>query len=114
MAFKVDTLCSKCGKSGSDLPGGVWSVHAGSPVVCFKCDPPPLEGSCPTCLGHGMVDLFTAWSNLNQVISDDRSRFDVLREDLPKCRTKAEARKLLKQEEYDTRYPLLPDWLPEA
>lgn len=111
MVFKINSTCSKCGRK----PPEVTSFHIRSmdEVVCFKCEPPPLEGSCPTCEGHGEVNLFTAWSTLNQVISDGRSRFDFLREKLPDCRTKAEARKLLEQEQYSTRYPLLPDWLPE-
>jgi len=59
-------------------------------------------------------DLFSAWSSLNQVMADWRSRFDVLREIFPNIKTKVEARKLLAQEGYDERYPLLPDWLPEG
>lgn len=111
MVFKISTTCSKCGRQ----PPEVTSFHIISmdEVVCYKCEPPPLEGNCPTCGGHGEVNLFTAWSTLNQVISDDRSRFDVLREELPKCRTKVQARGLLVQEQYGSRYPLLPDWLPE-
>lgn len=59
-------------------------------------------------------NLFDEWSALNHVGCDYRSRFDVLREELPKCRTRADAEALLRQEQYSTRYPLLPDWLPEV
>lgn len=113
MVFKIDDVCSKCGKSAKDFPGKVWSFRIGPPVVCYICEPPPLEGSCPTCEGHGQVNLFDVWSTLNQVMCDQRSRFDVLREELPKCRTKAEAKALLAKEQFDTRYPLLPEWLPD-
>ncbi len=59
-------------------------------------------------------NLFDQWANLNQVISPYRSRFDVLREEFPKCKTRAEAQELLESEGYGTRYPLLPDWpVPE-
>jgi hypothetical protein len=58
-----------------------------------------------------MSGLFEEWVDLNQVICAYRSRFDVMREDLPKCRTREEAERLLKQEEYDVRYPLLPESL---
>lgn len=115
MVFKVDTLCSKCGKSGSGIPGGIWSVHLGPPVVCFICEPPPLEGSCPTCLGHGTVYLFEAWAVLNRVAAEDRSQALLdLRDDLVKCRTKVEARVVLDNHCFLDRYPLLPDWLPEG
>lgn len=112
MVFKISTTCMKCGRTTPEVT--TFRIISMDQVVCSICEPPLLEGSCPTCLGHGTVYLFEAWSNLNQVISDDRSRFDVLREKLPYCRTKTEARKLLKQERYDTRYPLLPDWLPDG
>lgn len=111
MTFDISTTCSKCGRK----PPEVTTFHliSMSESVCIKCEPLPLEGNCPTCKGHGTVNLFDAWSTLNQVMCDYRSRFDVLRDELPKCRTKKEARDLLVQEQFDTRYPLLPDWLPE-
>jgi hypothetical protein len=111
MAFNINTVCSKCGRK----PPEVISFHLRSMTesVCFICEPPPLEGPCPCCEGHGQVDLFNAWSTLNQVISDGRSRFDVLREELPKCRTKSEAKALLSRELFSKRYPFLPDWLPD-
>jgi hypothetical protein len=55
------------------------------------------------------MNLFKEWAKLNGVISPDRSRFDVLREELPKCSTLAEARALLRYEGFGERYPLLPD-----
>jgi len=57
------------------------------------------------------MNLFEEWSSMNRVISDGRSRFDVLREELPRCTTRVQALVLLKQEGSDRRYPLLPDWL---
>jgi hypothetical protein len=56
-------------------------------------------------------NLFDEWANLNQIISPDRSRFDVMKSELPKCTTRAEAMALLFAEGYAERYPLLPDWL---
>ena len=53
-------------------------------------------------------DLFEQWCTLNQVLFAYRSRFDRMREELPKCRTRAEAQRLLHEEDYDRRYPLLP------
>lgn len=53
--------------------------------------------------------LFDVWSSMNGVMCNYRSRFDVLREQLPKCNTLAEARALLEQEGFNERYPLLPD-----
>lgn len=59
-------------------------------------------------------NLFDEWSALNRVMCDYRSRFDVLREGLPKCKSRTEAVALLRQEQYAERYPLLPEWLPEV
>jgi len=59
-----------------------------------------------------MSDLFDEWSDLNEVICDYRSRFDLLRKELPKCKTRAEAEHLLAEQEFLTRYPKLPEWLP--
>ena len=55
--------------------------------------------------------LFDDWSFLNAVIADDRSRFDELRLKFRHCNTKAKALQALREEHYDTRYPLLPTWL---
>jgi len=57
-----------------------------------------------------MKNLFSAWADLNEVISPDRSRFDVLRERLPFCKDEAEARELIRAEDYDIRYPKMPEW----
>lgn len=56
-------------------------------------------------------DLFAEWSDLNNVMCDWRSKFDNLREMLPKCQTREEVFALLAREGYSKRYPLLPDWL---
>lgn len=56
--------------------------------------------------------LFEAWSYENQVMCDYRSRFDALRKAFAKKGiTRKEAEKILRQEQYDERYPLLPEWL---
>ena len=57
------------------------------------------------------TDLFEDWSMLNCVICNWRSRFDGLRDGLPKCTTLEEARNLLVREEFNKRYPLLPEYL---
>lgn len=57
------------------------------------------------------MNLFEEWAELNRVISEWRCRFDVLREEMPKCKTRSEAIALLKQEDFYTRYPALPAWL---
>lgn len=56
-------------------------------------------------------NLFDEWVELNQVIASYDSRFDILREQLPKCKTKKEAEDLLEREELLYTYPVLPDWL---
>jgi len=60
-----------------------------------------------------MQDLFDEWADLNDVMSSWRSRFDVLREEFPNCRTKQDAQRLLSAESYSERFPLLPSWLPD-
>lgn len=57
-------------------------------------------------------NLFGAWSAENDVMCDWRSRFDVLRDEFPKCKTREEAEELLGREGFLSRYPKLPDWLP--
>ncbi len=57
-------------------------------------------------------NLFDDWSSLNGVIADFRSRFDVLRDELPKCKSRQDAEVLLKSEGFFERYPVLPEWLP--
>ena len=56
-------------------------------------------------------DLFEQWSRLNQIVGSFRCRFDRLREELPKCKTRQGATQLLDDEQFGQRYPLLPDWL---
>ena len=59
------------------------------------------------------IPVFSEWSALNQVICNWRSRFDVLREELPKCKTKAEVKTWLDREGFGERYPILPESLPD-
>jgi hypothetical protein len=61
---------------------------------------------------HRPANLFDVWSSMNEVMCDFRSRFDVLRERLPMCTSLSQARALLAQEQFDRRYPLLPESLP--
>lgn len=77
----------------------------------------PREGAGATLVTPGFgftaqeMNLFEQWSDLNGIIADFRSRFDVLRKELPKCRTRAEAQALINAEGFGQRYPHLPDWL---
>ena len=55
------------------------------------------------------MNLFDEWITLNKVISPDRSRFDVVREEFSRIGiTRKEAEDVLAKEEYILRYPLLP------
>lgn len=58
--------------------------------------------------------LFDEWADLNEVMAPSRSRFDVLRERMPLCKTKKEVKDLLVQEQFDTRYPLIPEKFPDV
>lgn len=59
------------------------------------------------------MDIFDEWVDLNGVICPWRYRFEVVREKLNKCVTRQEAERALKEEQYDTRYPILPERLED-
>jgi hypothetical protein len=55
------------------------------------------------------MNIFDEWSALNDVPFDWRSRFDILREKMPKCKSKEEVVDLLKKEHFYSRYSIVPD-----
>lgn len=59
------------------------------------------------------MTLFDKWAELNDVVGSYRSRFDVLREEMPKCQTRQEVINLLLSEGFYSRYPDLPALLQE-
>ena len=59
----------------------------------------------------GGRDLFKAWAHLNDLPFPAHPRFDALREKLPNCRTRGEARTALIDEGFGRR-GRLPEWLP--
>lgn len=84
-----------------------WEVSKDG-VVTVLPDPPPTPPYVRT-----PIPVFDEWSNLNQIMADFRSRFDVLREEMPKCKTKSEVRTWLQREGFGSRYPILPESLPD-
>lgn len=56
-----------------------------------------------------MAGLFEAWCTLNEVLFPERSRFDVLREKLDLCHSEEEAKQLIWEEEFGSRYPKMPE-----
>lgn len=116
-------MAGSMGRSGVADDGTPFSVSLGTRFQCAKShqwefdpqgkltvlpDPPPAPEYVRT-----PIPVFDEWSSLNQIICDGRSRFDVLREELPKCKTKAEVQRWLEREQFDTRYPILPASLPD-
>lgn len=125
-------ICPKCqgrptsggtfGQAGTNPDGTTFSVELGTRYQCkenhrWEFD---LDGKLTVLPDPELtpefvqerVPVFDEWSSLNGIICDGRSRFDVLREELPKCKTKREVLMWLRREEFDRRYPILPD-LPE-
>jgi hypothetical protein len=120
--------CHSCGQESGNrdalgFTGNMWTGCAAypdgdprryipQPVIywgsqCARCAADSKTAAlCPQ--KHRPATLFDRWSELNSVGCDGRSRFDVLRERLPRCRTIREARELLRAESFDARYPLLP------
>lgn len=86
--------------------GHEWEVSPAGELTVLP-DPPPSPPPPPP------VPVFDEWSRLNQIMCDGRSRFDVLREELPKCKTKAEVRRWIGIEGFGQRYPILPESLPD-
>lgn len=84
-----------------------WQVYPSGEVKVLESA--PVTPSPP----RTPIPVFDEWSSLNQIIADFRSRFDVLREELPKCKTKAEVKMWLEIEGFATRYPILPESLPD-
>jgi hypothetical protein len=128
-----DFSCPRCqsasimggpfGQSGVRDDGTPFSVSLGTRFQCpsnhvwefdlkgnltVLPDPPPHVPYVRT-----PIPVFDEWADLNQIMCPDRSRFDVLLEELPKCRTKAEVRTWIQREGFGSRYPILPESLPD-
>ena len=110
MVFKINTTCMKCGRKPPEVTS--FRLISMDESVCSICEPPLLDGACPTCDGHGTVNLFYAWIALNQVSARDTMKIAAFRDAFSKCRTKAAVRDILSSALFLDRYPLLPDWLP--
>lgn len=96
------------GSRSSCVQGHTWEISP-TGMVTLLPDPPPCV--IPERI---RIPVFDEWVDINQIMCPDRSRFDVLREELPKCKTKAEVRTWLRREDFDRRYPLIPDSLSEV
>ena len=88
------------GESAHGSCGHTWEIDAAGNLTVLP-DPPPY-------IPEPRIPVFDDWADLNQVMCPGRSRFDVLREELPKCKTKEEVRRWLVREDFDRRYPLIP------
>lgn len=93
----VDTFL---GESAHGSCGHVWEMDADGKLTVLP-DPAPY-------VPLPRIPVFDEWAELNHIMCPSRSRFDVLREELPKCKTQAEVRSWLVREEFDRRYPILP------
>lgn len=83
----------------------------------------PMVFLCMTCTANGPMPVteapvqvrreptfFAAWSDANQIMFDGRSRFDWLRENLPKAKSIEAARHMIACEGFGERYPIVPEW----
>jgi hypothetical protein len=72
---------------------------------------PTNQKTLDVSLAQGDDSLFDAWADLNLIVASWRSRFDGVREGFKTCKTEAEAKAILGQEGFLSRYSLLPDCL---
>ena len=114
-------FCEVCKRTGEppEVENGVNAEGTGyigyrsdmPDVICIKCTRCYSDDKTRVCFPrqHRPATLFDEWTALNQVICPWRSRFDILREKLPGCKTIDDARDWIALEGFGIRYPLLPE-----
>lgn len=118
----MKTVCQQCGDEDVTPgvgPNGVGCIGSRSdmPDVAFcKCtrcyEDDKTRASHPR--RHRPTTIFDTWVDMNKIICPGRARFDAIREEMCAATSIEEVRLALVGSGFATRYPLLPEKMPEV